>query len=1084
MPRIFDNIDEHFGPHLRTTVEQYDRLDAAVGYFNLRGWSTLSDIVDSKPLSADPTARILVGMTAADPHEQVSSHLRAALEERDGEDQIDRTLARRRRDYAVRMFRSQLMQGLPTESDLRALQDLRRHLEEGRVQIRLFTQRPLHGKTYIVHREDANSPVIGFVGSSNLTLAGMSHNFELNIDVMDHDAAVKLSIWFKDRWEDLFSIDITANLVEIIDESWASEQFLSPYLVYLKVCFLLSQDSREGLVEYSLPASIRDELLEYQESAVKTLARRIVNRGGAMLGDVVGLGKTLTAIAVALMLHKDHGYTTLVVCPKNLVGMWRDHLEQYDVIGKVVSLSMVDQVLPETKRHQLVIVDESHTVRNSETIAHQAISDYIRQNASKALLLTATPYNKRFLDVANQLALYIDPDDDLGLAPMEALRKSPRLLDQVDGRITSLEAFSRSNEPEDWRRLMSEHLVRRTRTFIRENYSEKDEDGREYLSLANGNKFYFPERYARPLAHSFGETDPGRLMIDDQTLEAVNSLRLPRYHLADYVRDGVEAGDDDGQILSRLQRSSGNLIGFTRTSLFKRLSSCGHSFTASLERHLERNRIYLYAIAHGLPLPVGSVLPAQIDPDADTDPDEVDGFDDSDRDARTHYDTLRLKSPKSIKWVESNLFTDELRQALESDTQQIEGLLTRFGEWDQAHDSKIDALFELCMTTHRDEKILIFSEYKDTVDYVVQALRLRGVSSIEGVSGATSDATSVARRFAPISNRRFQSDDVRDELRILVTTDVLSEGQNLQDAHIVVNFDLPWAIIRLIQRAGRVDRVGQESPTVLVYTFLNDENVESVIELRERIRSRLAENAAVFDSDEVFFGDEPEQDQIRGLYAGGLVVDADEGEVDAGSYAYQIWQRAEKEHPLLAAKARSLPDLVNATKSKRTPVDAEGIVVYVRTERGLDAFGHISQDGQRLLTGMEALRHLYAEPNSDGLPRSIDYFDRVANLIRGELKRPSIVEGRLRGVRRMVWSRLNESLPTEDPDVEEALDALFTTPLSAEAEGRLRVALRERSNSDLADLLAVLHRDGRLTLNDAPGSDPLRIVCSMETIRS
>jgi DNA replication protein DnaC len=339
------------------------------------------------------------------------------------------------------------------------------------VEVKLFTRRAMHAKTYICHRQDDIAPIVGYVGSSNLTMSGLKHQYELNVDVVDSDAAKKLSSWFEDRWNDKFTIDITADLVELIDESWATDDQLDPYLVYLKVCYLLSQDAREGLVEYSLPASIRNQLLDYQASAVKTLARRIVSRGGAMLGDVVGLGKTITAVAVALMLREDHGYSTLVVCPKNLVKMWQQYLDNYEVIGKVVPYSMLQQELPDLKRYQFVIVDESHTVRNDATLAHQALSDYIRGNDARVLLLTATPYNKRYLDVANQLALYVDDDDDLGLSPAAALAKNDRIYDLVDGKVTSLAAFRRSEEPEDWRRLMSEHLVRRTRGFIRENFA-------------------------------------------------------------------------------------------------------------------------------------------------------------------------------------------------------------------------------------------------------------------------------------------------------------------------------------------------------------------------------------------------------------------------------------------------------------------------------------------------------------------------------------------------------------------------------------------------------------------------------------
>ena len=141
-----------------------------------------------------------------------------------------------------------------------------------------------------------------------------------------------------------------------------------------------------------------------------------------MLGDVVGLGKTLTAVATALMLQAAEDYTTLVLCPKNLEQMWNDHLEAYGVEGaRVVPYSMADKILPDLKLFKLVICDESHNLRNDTTKAHGAISEYVRRNSSKVLLLTATPYNLAFADVANQLALYIDDDDDLGIVPSAAM---------------------------------------------------------------------------------------------------------------------------------------------------------------------------------------------------------------------------------------------------------------------------------------------------------------------------------------------------------------------------------------------------------------------------------------------------------------------------------------------------------------------------------------------------------------------------------------------------------------------------------------------------------------------------------------
>jgi superfamily II DNA or RNA helicase len=1073
---IIDNITDHLGERLLATFETSNRLDAAVGYFNLRGWKGLSRSLDKREVADQPVARVLVGMTLSDHHRRLLEHLQEEVDGAEAEPDIDRTEARNRRALALHQFRQQLMRGLPTEDDLRALRLMRKHLASGLLRVRLFTRRPMHAKTYICHRSDIAAPIVGFVGSSNLTLGGLKHQYELNVDVVDGDAASKLAEWFNDRWDDPFSLDITEDLIKIIDESWASEVPIDPYLLYLKVCYLVSQEAREGLIEYSLPSSVESQLLDFQVSAVKTLARRVVNRGGAMLGDVVGLGKTITAVAVALMLREDKGFSTLVLCPRNLVGMWQEYMDTYEIFGRVVPFSMVAKELPDLRRHQLVIIDESHTLRSDTRQDYQAVHAYIRANDAKVLLLTATPYNKRYLDVANQLGLFIDDDTDLGVAPMLALAKNPRLIDRVDGKVSTLQAFRQSEEPEDWRRLMSDHLVRRTRSFIRENYADTDlQTGREYVTFADGSRFYFPERKARPLHHTFGEGDPAGLMIRDESLDAIESLLLPRYALGSYLRENATPSAAEAAVLQDLDKASGHLKGFTRTSLYKRLSSCGHAFVVSLQRHLNRNNIYLYAIENGLPLPIGSILEEMVTSQADEDLDEGD----SQQTAELQYTELFRRKPKGIRWLPSQLFTSNLQEDLSADSATIQSLLNEFGDVSHHTDSKIDSLVKLLKETHPNEKVLIFSEYRDTVEYVSDALRARGIESVEGVSGATENPTSAAQRFSPNSNRRLLGETPasdKGDIRVLVSTDVLSEGQNLQDAHIVVMYDLPWAIIRLIQRAGRVDRVGQESPEVLVYSFLPDESVEDVLDLRKRIRRRLAEAASVFGSDEQFFGTDDEIGAIADLYSGRL-EDIPDGEVDAASFAYQQWQRAEREHPHLAERAKGLPDLVFSTKTTKDLVT--GVLSYARSDRGFEGFGLSEVDSDpRLLTALEALLLLECAHDTPPLPRRDDHFTRVAGLVKGPLQRPQLAAGQLRGTRLKVWRRLNGTLDSAAPEVERALDALYSSPLTAEAESRLKGALKERTNADLADLVTLLHRDDKLVLA-VDSSDPLRVICSM-----
>lgn len=1081
--RIFDNIKQDLGSHLEKTLLVSNTMDVAVGYFDLRGWAVFDQLVRDKAQTRNegdpPIVRILIGMVTAGMQQEMLDVLQADLEGT-AEPDADANAARERKAILIEQLRLQLMRGLPTAADRAVLQSLRDLLATGAVEIKVFTRRPLHGKAYICHREDLNNPITGFVGSSNLTRPGLTVNYELNVDVLDTTAAETLAQWFTDRWEDKFSRPITADLLELLDESWARREPRRPYEVFLKVCYDLSRDVREGLAEYSVPSVIGQQLLEYQATAVQTLARRIMTRNGTMLGDVVGLGKTLTAIAVALMLRDEHGYMPLVVCPKNLVSMWEEHFEAYELHGQAVPYSMAHAILPNLRRYQLVIVDESHTLRNDTRRDYKAIQDYIHANDSKALLLTATPYNIRFQDVANQLGLYIDDDDDLGIAPVNAINSDPRLVDKVDGKTTTMAAFRRSEDPDDWKRLMSEHLVRRTRTFIKNNYAKTDANGQQYLEFADGTRFTFPQRIPKPLDHSFGPNDPAALMAGDTTLDTITALQLPRYELGNYLSPTAAPTEAEQEFINNLARGRGHVAGFVRTTFYKRLSSCGHSFTLSLKRHVARNELFLYAIDNGLAIPAGTITENRFG--EDDDPNNEDG-EDALASAEARYATLQETNPAGLTWIRPELFKPELRQALADDTVALRALLNLYGDWKPETDSKLQALIHLLQADHPADKVLVFTEYKDTAEYIGGALRAAGIEGVGVATGDSENPTRLAQLFSPQSNTLPDHPvevAAEDELRVLIATDVLSEGQNLQDAHIVVNYDLPWAIIRLIQRAGRVDRVGQKADTVLLYSFFH-ESVDTVIDLRRRISQRLQANAEAFGSDESFFGSDGETKAIVDLYNGTLDDNDSPEDVDASSLAYQHWTRAVSEDAALAAKIAGLPDMVSATRRKRLTDSDTGVVCYVRTDSGVDGFGRANSDGtMTLLTGHEVLKTLEANPEEPGLEPAADHDDLIEKLVRGPLATPSLTAGRLRGVRRTLWNRLGATLHSHNADTSSALDDLYQHPLAKDAENRLRRAVRNGATDDeLATLITALHRDGDLTVTTHSGKDPIRIVSTM-----
>src|SRR5207249_8841180 len=231
----------------------------------------------------------------------------------------------------------------------------------------------------------------------NLTASGLSQGGELNVDVLDHDATRKLERWFEDRWNDRWCIDISQELVGIIDESWAREELIPPYHIYVKMAYHLSQEARAGLAEFRIPRDFGNKLFEFQKAAVKIAAHHLNKRNGVLIGDVVGLGKTLMATALARIFQDDHGTDTLILCPKNLVKMWQDYVDQYRLIAKVLPISGKMSALAELRRYKIVLIDESHNLRNREGKRYRAIHEYIHENDSRCILLSATPYNKNYV---------------------------------------------------------------------------------------------------------------------------------------------------------------------------------------------------------------------------------------------------------------------------------------------------------------------------------------------------------------------------------------------------------------------------------------------------------------------------------------------------------------------------------------------------------------------------------------------------------------------------------------------------------------------------------------------------------------
>ena len=1126
MSRIFDNIQQDLLGALRSSLSVSKRADFCVGYLNLRGWQAVDDLVQPWNPQNGQVCRVLVGMQRP-PHDEI----RALYSQTPDEGLIDNATASRLKMQFASHLREQITLGIPTGQDEAGLRRLARQLRSGQVIVKLFLPYPLHAKLYLLFRDDVNNPITGFVGSSNLTLAGLSKHGELNVDVLDHLGTQHLSKWFDARWADRWALDVSADLATIIENSWAREEAISPYHIYLNIAYHLSTEARAGLSQFRLPARFEQELFEFQKSAVKIAARHLHRRGGVMIGDVVGLGKTMMATALARMFEDDLGYETLIICPKNLEPMWEHYRTEYGLRGMVLPVSQVTKKLPNLKRYRLVLIDESHNLRNREGRRYKAIAEYIKSCDAKVILLTATPYNKTKHDLSAQLRLFIDEKANIGIRPERHMRKygisEAEFERKNQCRVHSILAIEKSDEFDDWRELIRLYMVRRTRSFILQHYTEADKHGRRFISGKDGEKRYFPVRKPLSVTFAVDESDTAdryARLYSREVVDQINALHVPRYGLGLYLnpQEEKQATPSERKILENLGRAGKRLMGFCRTNLFKRLESNGFSFLQSIDRHVLRNQVYLYAIENGLDLPLG-VLDAglldieRVDEDAEglegDNEDLLDGLFDAVTDedgvpsdmarAKAVYEQYVRDYKKRFKWIRPTLFKAKLAEDLAHDTQRLTELLNSQGPWDADRDHKWQALHKLLTQTHGKDKVLIFTQFADTARYLAREARKAGISHVALATGASADPYDIACRFSPKSNNKSVSK--ADEVRVLICTDVLSEGQNLQDSNVVVNFDLPWAIIRLIQRAGRVDRIGQRAEEIHCYSFLPADGVEQLIQLRSRIRQRLKENAEVVGTDEAFFEDD-DAATIRDLYTEkqGVLDDGDD-EVDLASYAWQIWKQATQDNADLARAVEALPPVVYSAKGfaldeSRFPLlgaDAAkgGALVYVKSPEGNDHLAWVGANGKTVTESQfTVLRAAECEPGTPAVPRLPQHHDLVATGLQLAVSQDKAVGGGLgrpSSPRRRTYERLKayatEQMQTlfRDEELERALDDMYQRPLLETAADLLNRLMRSGVNdAELTEAVKSLREEGRLTYaeDDAALSEP-RVVCSMGLIR-
>ncbi len=645
----------------------------------------------------------------------------------------------------------------------------------------------------------------------------------------------------------------------------------------------------------------------------------------------------------------------------------------------------------------------------------------------------------------------------------------------------------------------------------RHNYGETDPiTGKIGLRFPDGRFEAFPERTPKKVEYEFNPDDKNDVyakLYSQTVIDTINHMSLARYGLKNYLekRPTEKATSKEEMIMQNLSRAGKRLMGFCRTNLFKRLESSGYSFLLSLSRHILRNYVFIYAIENKLPIPIGKNISHNLDgflEDSDTD---------QSKEENNHLNLLLdpnkylkqaeklynvFKSPdneKQFDWIRPEFFSSNLKQSLISDGNDIIKILEMGKDWHPDNDKQLNALYNLITKTHKNEKVLVFTQFADTAYYLAKELKSRGIKKLESVTGDNENPTALAHRFSPISNNKPQINANDNDLRVLIATDVLSEGQNMQDSHIILNYDLPWAIIRLIQRAGRVDRIGQKAEKILCYSFLPEDGIERIINLRGRLRSRISQNAEVVGSDEVFFDGDPVN--IADLYnerSGMLDDEGGDSEVDLASLAYQIWKNAIDEDPSLKKIIPDLPNVVYATKQNDSEPEKEGVIVYTRTQDENDVLAWMDMNGKLITQSQLAiLNAAKCTPNTEPkyrMPNHHEIVKKGIDFIREDEHTSGGSLGKKTGVKYRTYTRLdnfckeNEGTLFVNEALKKAVDDIFKYPMKEFARDTINRQLKSGiSDDDLASLVISLREEDKLCIVD-PDEQPLnlpQIICSL-----
>lgn len=920
------NLKERF----RVLIKDTRFFDVLVGYFYTSGFYALY-----KSLEVAEKVRILIGISTG---KQTSDLIQEAQTSEQGI--LEFSHAETKSEYSNKVANE--MEASEDKSYVEeGVKKFIEWLQSGKLEIKAYPSSNIHAKLYIMTFAEGDKDVGRVItGSSNFTEAGLVDNLEFNVELKDRNDYDFALAKFNELWVN--AVDVKDKYIETIQNRTWLNSSITPYELYLKFLYEYFKEKinidKEEIEKKYLPENFMD--LAYQNEAVKDAKNKLDEYGGVFLSDVVGLGKTYIAAMLASQLDGRH----LVIAPPNLLlkdnpGSWPNVFSDFRVPADFESIGKLDHLVEQgTDKYKNIFIDEAHRFRTEMNITYEMLAQICR--GKRVILVTATPLNNFPKDILSQVKLFQK-------AKKSTIPNMPNLegfFNRLDNRLKELDRQKdydkyiqtvKENAKETRDKVIKYLIVRRTRSEIIKYFAED----------LKQQKLKFPEvADLEPVLYQLNDKED---KVFSKTIELVaTKFSYSRYTPMLYY---------EGKITQPEELAQKNMRKFMKILLVKRLESSFYAFKKSLERFLVSYEQFLREFDKG------NVYVSK-------------------KYTNKLFELLENDDDEAIQWLvdddkarqyDASDFSVKFKEDLENDMAVLKEIAKLWKDIDR--DPKLLTFIDILQNneTLKKSKLIIFTESKETADYLDEKLSKVFPHKVLSFSGSSG----VPTRDKVIANFDARAKSPKDDYRILITTEVLSEGVNLHRSNVVINYDIPWNPTRLMQRAGRINRVDTKFDKIYTFNFFPTIQSNDQIKLKEAAEYKIRAFIEMLGADARLLteGEEIKSHDLFSRLTSKNTITGDDEEEESELKYLQVIRNIRDNEPDLFEQVKRLPKKARTARLYAIS-QAGSLLTYFRKGK-LQKF-YLSEDkAPQELDFLSTAKYLEVEENATRQSVGADYYE-------------------------------------------------------------------------------------------------------------